>query len=131
MRAVKSTLFIFIFIASLFADVFISEFKATPETNRVTISWTTKAETNVKLFKIMRSNDDRTFIEIESVNAKGPGTHYIVVDENVMFKSSALFYKIKVLDNSNNILEETSSKIVHPNTTGMFRTWGAIKAMFR
>ena len=79
----------------------------------------------------MRSNDDRSFIEIASVTAKGPGSQYTIVDDNVMFKSSALFYKIKALDGSNNLVEETSSKIVHPNTTGMFRTWGAIKAMFR
>jgi len=132
MRQKLTTVFLLVFISSLFAGVVFSEYSATPETDRVTITWTTKSETNIKAFSILRSNDDKTFIELKRINAQGPGTQYTYVDENVVFKDvSPLFYKITAIDRNGRIVEETDGMIVHPNISGIFRTWGAIKAMFR
>ena len=108
-----------------------SEVRAMPGTNRVTVSWITKAETGVHKFVILRSPDDVNYIEITNLSAKGPGTQYEYVDANVMFNDvSPLFYKIRATDQAGKTLDE-SSLIVHPNISGIFRTWGAIKAMFR
>ncbi len=132
MRRIYSTFLLLLFVSSLFAGVIFSEYSATPETDRVTITWSTKSETNISSFAVLRSDDDKTFIELKRVKALGPGTQYTYIDENVVFKGvSAMFYKIKAIDNKGNVADESDAMIVHPNISGIFRTWGAIKAMFR
>lgn len=122
-----------IFPLFLYADSvnIFSECSAIPETNRVTITWVTESETTIRYFAVLRSNDDATYIELKRISPKGPGSRYEFVDENVMFKGvTVLFYKVRALDETGKIIQE-SSLIVHPNISGIFRTWGAIKAMFR
>ncbi len=131
MRRVFVAILILSFAASAYAIAVFSEVNADPDTDKVTISWMTQSETGVKYFKILRSNDDKTYISLERVNPEGPGTRYEYVDENVMFEEiSVVFYKIRAIDQNGQKIDE-SSLIVHPQISGMFRTWGAIKAMFR
>ena len=109
-----------------------SEYSATPANNKVTISWVTKSEVDVRKFVIMSSMDDKLFREAGSMMARGSGGNYTFVDENVMFKDTqTFFYKIRAVKSDNSVVEETESLIVNPNISGIFRTWGAIKAMFR
>ena len=131
MRRILITLMVLSSVSVLFAANIFSEVSAVPSTNRVVINWVTKSETGVQRFVITRSNDDHVYISLKRINAQGPGTLYEYVDENVMFRDfSALFYKVKALDGSGHVIDETSM-IVHPNISGIFRTWGAIKALFR
>ncbi len=116
----------------LFAGIIFSEYSAVPTTDKVTVSWVTTSEEGVRHFIILKSSSQTDFAELKRVKPKGPGTSYDFVDENVMFKSgTALFYKIKAVGENDTVIEETDSMIVHPNISGVFRTWGAIKAMFR
>jgi hypothetical protein len=133
MRRFLSFIIIITFVSSLLATSFVfKEYSAVPESNQVTITWQTKSETGVKQFIVLRSNDDKTFIELTKMNAKGPGISYEYIDKNVMFKgSSALFYKIKAVREDGQLVEETESIMVVPNLSGVYRTWGAIKALFR
>jgi hypothetical protein len=120
-----------VFITSLYAASVFSECSAIPQTDRVVITWITKDESGLKHFAILRSNDDRNYIELKKVNPQGPGTRYEYVDDNVMFKDASVkFYKVRAVGNNGQVLDE-SSLIVHPNISGIFRTWGAIKNMFR
>ncbi len=130
----KTVLISFLVVAatiSVYAASIFSEVTAVPGTNQVHLSWVTKSETNIRQFVILRSNDDKHYVEIKRLAAKGPGTRYEYVDQNVMFKDiSPLFYKIRALDRAGNIMDE-SSLFVHPQISGIFRTWGTIKALFR
>lgn len=120
-----------VFITSLYAASIFSECNAIPETDRVIITWITKEESGLKHFVILRSNDDRNYIELSKVNPQGPGTRYEYVDDNVMFKDASVkFYRVRAVANNGQVLDE-SSLIVHPNISGIFRTWGAIKNLFR
>jgi len=131
MRRIVPVFLILIFVAQLFAANVFSEVNALPSSNKVVLNWITKSESNVRQFMVLRSNDDAIYISLTKKNARGPGTQYEYVDQNVIFKDfSALFYKIRALDANGNIVEETSM-IVHPNISGIFKTWGAIKALFR
>jgi len=132
MRRVLAIFLILIFFTSLYAVSVFTESTAVPQTDRVTITWVTKSESGIKQFAVLRSNDDVNFIELKKVNPQGPGTRYEYVDENVMFKdASVLFYKVRAIGTNGQALDESPSMIVHPNISGIFRTWGAIKAMFR
>ena len=128
-----SLLIISLFITNLFAsdNTTFNEYNAQPDANRVIISWVTKDENQIKHFIIQRSNDDKNFIDLDHVLTKGPGYRYEYIDEDVLFKSGgALFYKVVAVKRDGTKVE-TTSIMVHPNISGIFRTWGAIKAMFR
>ncbi len=133
MRRITPTIFILSLLVSLlFASTIFEEYSATPETNKVTIRWRTSSETDVVMFTILRSMDDQSFNEVNTISAKGQGQDYTFIDENVIFKSSqTFFYKIRAVRSDNSTIEETQSFFVNPNISGIYRTWGAIKAMFR
>jgi hypothetical protein len=133
MRRITPTIFILSLLVSLlFASTIFEEYSATPETNKVTIRWRTGSEADVVKFTILRSMDDQSFNEVNTISAKGQGQDYTFIDENVIFKSSqTFFYKIRAVRSDNSTIEETQSLIVNPNISGIYRTWGAIKAMFR
>ena len=124
-------LIVLLFSAIAFAASIFSEASAVPGTNRVTIKWITSSEINVDKFVVLRSNDDVSYIEITRIIPKGPGTHYEYVDDGVLFKDiSPLFYKLRAVDINGKVVDE-SSMLVHPNISGIFRTWGTLKALFR
>ncbi len=132
MRFKLITIFILILFSVALAQTVFLESSATPSTNRVVVNWKTSSETEVQDFVVMRSADDKLFIELGSLKAQGVGTEYEFTDENVIFKEShSYFYKIKAVRSNGTLIEETQSLMVNPNISGIFRTWGAIKAMFR
>lgn len=116
----------------LFADGYIfTASGAKSETDRVILSWATASEEKVATFIILRGRDKDACTEIHRLNALGPGTQYSYVDREVMFRSvHVMYYKIRAVDANGNIMEEADLSVI-PNVSGMFRTWGTIKAMFR
>jgi DUF1680 family protein len=111
-------------------NVFV-ECSAVPSRNQVKITWVTQAEEGVKYFSVLRSTNDAHYVELARLNPKGPGSQYEFTDKNVMFKDiSVFFYKIRAIGKNGKPLDETSL-IVHPSISDIYRTWGAIKAMFR
>jgi hypothetical protein len=123
------------FTFSFAADNLFKEFSAKPEANKVILSWVTSDESSVKYFLVKRSNDNQaTFIELSKVNSKGAGYKYIYIDTNVFFKANGtVHYKIEAIDQNGQIVEVTplGGGMVHPDITGLFKTWGAIKNIFR
>ncbi|MHB2154235.1 hypothetical protein ACX8XN_07545 [Calditrichota bacterium GD2] len=113
------------------ADNIFVECVATPGNNQVKISWTTRSEENIARFVILRSNNDANYVELTRIAPKGAGSQYEYIDRNVMFKDiSIFFYKVRAVDQNNKTVEEMSL-LVHPSISDIYRTWGAIKAMFR
>lgn len=129
----KNIIILTLLIVSLvFAGTVFVEYSASPGNNQVTIAWRTGSENGVEQFQIHRSTDDNIFIEIGSVDKKGDGSQYEFIDENVIFKGTqTFFYKIRAVKLNGTLVEESQSLIVNPNISGIYRTWGAIKAMFR
>ena len=118
-------------ISFVFADNVFVECSAVPSRNQVKITWITQAEEGIAYFAVLRSTNDAHYIELARLNPKGAGSQYEFTDKNVMFKDiSVYFYKIRAVDKNGKPLDETSL-IVHPSISDIYRTWGAIKAMFR
>jgi uncharacterized GH25 family protein len=121
-----------LFFTLAFANFIFLEYSASPLNNSVLVEWVTKSESGVSKFVILRSTDDQIFNEIGWVGAAGTGQNYSYTDDNVVFRDSqTFFYKLKAVRSNESLIEETQSLIVHPNISGIYRTWGAIKAMFR
>ena len=132
-RYLLYTLFLMLFaVSAAFAGSIFSEYSAEPQQDRVEVKWTTRSEIDADHFSILRSNDNQTFIQLKTVNCAGPGTTYRYTDKDIVFKSvEPKYYKIKAYKKNGELLEETDTMIVHPSISGIFRTWGAIKALFR
>ncbi len=131
-KIIITILCIFCFFSLAFANFIFLEYSATPSNNSVIIEWVTKTEAGVSKYLILRSTDDRNFIEIGFVASAKGSLNYSFTDDNVVFKDTqTFFYKLKAVREDNSLIEETQSLIVHPNISGIYRTWGAIKAMFR
>jgi hypothetical protein len=128
--------FILLFTSFLFADntdgQIFSEYSALPDQNQVVLTWQTKDSFGIRQFVILRSSDDQNFFEIARVSSLGPGVQHKYIDTNVIFNSgSAMFYKIRAIDESGASVGESGSLLVHPSVSTIFRTWGTLKAVFR
>jgi len=132
----KSLIISILLVASLYASEVFTEYSALPEGNQVVINWITKSEVGVKHFAIQRSMNGSNYVELATVDVQGAGHRYQYEDKDVLVNfSGAIFYKIVAIRQNDDgaQLENVASEpmIVHPNISGIFRTWGAIKAMFR
>ena len=107
-------------------------FQASSDGINVTLHWYTEDETNVVRFEVeRRSGTEGEFTSIGTVDPKGSSL-YEYVDNSAFRKIVSLYqYRIKIV--SSNGAPVTYSTIVTVNHTvsGVRRTWGSIKAMFR
>lgn len=124
--------FIFlIFISAVYAGAYIDYFQARSEGEDVRLEWKTGEEINLQNFAIERKTPQSSFTEIAIVNPKGSNSFYSYLDKNAYKSADLLFnYRLKIVDN-NNVVSYSSEVTVSHNVSGVKRTWGSIKAMFR
>ena len=129
------TTFLILFLLSTafaVADIIQSNsFQASSDGANVVLRWVTQDETNVQRFEIERqSGVDGGFAMIGTVVPKGTSA-YEFTDFSALRKSVTIYqYRIKI------VFSNGSSSYVGPITvshtvSGVRRTWGSIKAMFR
>jgi hypothetical protein len=101
----------------------------------VTVRWVTENEQNVLGYEILRStNPNSGFISIINLDAKGASFYEFI--DNTAFKriTTVYCYRIKIkLSNGESYfppLNEPPIAVDH-NVSGVRRTWGSIKALFR
>lgn len=130
----KKQLFIFLTIlsvSSLLGGVFLDFINAKNEGENVRVEWKTSDEKNVKEFLVERKTYQGEFNVLESVKPLGPNSYYSFLDQNAYKVSDVIFiYRIKIVDNDNSVSYTKEVSVSH-NISGVRRTWGSIKAMFR
>ena len=120
-----------IFLVSVFAGAYLDYFHAGSDGDNVLLEWKTEQESNLKQFVIERKTPESSYIGIATVNAEGDNSQYSYVDKSAYKSNDLVFiYRLKLIDNDNttSYSDEVS---VTPNISGIKRTWGSIKAMFR
>ena len=98
----------------------------------VTLRWATEDETNVARFEIERRTGAETdFKSIATVEIKGTSS-YEFVDYSAFKKPATIYqYRIRVVfSNGANPLYTQVLTVSH-TVSGVRKTWGSIKAMFR
>ena len=132
MKLTISLILLFFAVSMAFDNFIFSDYEANPSNNSVLIEWVTKSESGVSQFVILRSLDDKNFGEIDRVESEGAGNNYSYTDDNVLYKDTqSFFYKLRAVRSDDSLIEETQSLLVHPNISGIYRTWGAIKELFK
>jgi hypothetical protein len=124
--------FIFLlFISAIYAGAYIDYFHARSEGEDVRLEWKTGEELNLNKFVIERKTPQSSFVDIATIDPKGSNSYYSYLDKNAYKSNDLLFnYRLKIVDN-NNIISYSSEVTVSHNVSGVKRTWGSIKAMFR
>jgi len=101
--------------------------------DRVTLTWVSGIEDNIREFAILRGRDRDNLSLIATVKSTGNNSTYVYVDENVYKTSGTIYaYGLALIDNSGNqsgII--ANGQAYFENISGVKRTWGSIKALFR
>jgi hypothetical protein len=97
----------------------------------VTVRWVSDDETNVAAYEIQRSVPNGTFQPIATITPKGPSL-YEFVDHSAFMKATTLYqYRIQIISiRGDNPSPSTPVSVSH-SVSGVRRTWGSIKSMFR
>lgn len=133
MKIKKSKYFLvfLLFITAVYAGAYIDYFHARSDGEDVRLEWKTGEENNLQKFVIERKTPQSIFTEIAFVNPKGSNSLYSFIDKNAYKSTDLLFnYRLKIVDNSNQASYSHEVTVSH-SVSGVKRTWGSIKAMFR
>lgn len=130
MKKLNSILLLLLIATFLLANAVITEWKAEPQQNKITLQWRTSSEVNVKKFVVERSTDNNHFVDIGEITARGPGYLYKYEDNELGIINSIFYYRLRIIDLDNSF-QRTDVLTVIPNISSISRTWGSIKALFR
>lgn len=140
----KFTAYILIVVLAtslLFAgDSIIEYFTAKSDGSVITIEWKTSDENAARSFEVERSTTKNIFRKVTTIQAKGNPGFYKYIDSDAFLKNnsddesvlskSVYSYRIKIV-NKDNTSAYTNSVTVTHDVSGIKRTWGMIKEMFR
>ncbi|MFN3695389.1 MAG: hypothetical protein ACK4UV_10305, partial [Ignavibacterium sp.] len=115
-----------------FASAFIQSITARSDGENIIVEWKTGEESSsLSKFVVERKTPNNGFIEIGTVSPKGSNSFYTFVDNNIFKGNDYIFtYRLKIVDNNSQITYSTEVSVSH-SISGVKRTWGSIKAMFR
>jgi hypothetical protein len=122
---------ILVFVSVAFGGAILNYFQVKSDGDNVKLEWQTGTESNVNHFSVQRRTPQTSFVEIATIQPKGNNSFYSYEDQSIYKANDVIFiYQIKIIDNDS----QTSFSIersASPNISGVKRTWGSIKAMFR
>lgn len=141
MKKIKITILTALITAvSLFAaDGFISYFNASSDGSKIKVEWRTGDESQIQKFELERAAKNQSFSKISTLDAKGYSTVYTYSDDEAYKSSSkdaslqsvSLYnYRIKIIKKDNSTEYSNSISVSH-SVSGIKRTWGMIKEMFK
>lgn len=126
--------FLMMVAATLYAGSVIKSgtLQARSDGNNVTIQWGSTDESNVKEYGVeRRSVSGGDFMLISTVKPKGSNSYYEFVDQSAFKTTGTMYqYRIRIVDLNSGISYSDPISVSH-NVSGVKRTWGSLKAMFR
>jgi hypothetical protein len=118
-------------VTAIFAGTFLEYFHGRSEGDDVRLEWKTREEVNLQHFKIERKTPQNSFVEISTVQPKGNNSYYTYLDQSAYKTTEMIFiYRLKIVDTGGQTSYSNEVTVSH-NVSGVKRTWGSIKAMFR
>ncbi len=122
---------LFIIVSTAMAGALLDYFHAQTEGENVKLEWKTTTEANLADFIVQRKTPDTQFTDLVSISPTGNNSVYSYVDQAAYKMTNPIFvYRLKIVDRDGSATY-SSVVSVSPNISGVKRTWGSIKAMFR
>ena len=128
---------ILLIVSSLYGGVKKNSVQAKSNGSTITIWWETDNVSGIQSFKVLRSVSPLSGYEIVGTVYPKDGTSlYSFEDEQPFMKTTTLYYYriATIVDSGSESYEpslDASGVVVDHTTSGVRRTWGSIKAMFR
>lgn len=132
MKFILQNLFvILVVITTAFGGAFLDYFQGRSEGEDIRLEWKTGQENNLDHFAIERRTPQSSYMEIATIEPKGSNSIYYYIDQSAYKTTDIIFvYRLKIVDNDNQLSYSSEVTVSH-NVSGVKRTWGSIKAMFR
>lgn len=114
-------------------------FSARSTGTAITVEWRANTEDNVLQYDIERAGDDQVFRFVATIPAKGSGQAYSYTDNEAFGKQDGpngaiaktyFTYRLKIVNGDKTSSYSNSTGVSH-SVSGIKRTWGMIKEMFR
>ena len=122
---------ILIVFTAVYAGAFLEYFQGRSEGEDIRLEWKTGEEINLQDFKIERKTPNNAYVEIATIEPQGNNSYYTYIDESAYKTEELVFiYRLKIEDSDGNVSYSSEVTVSH-NVSGVKRTWGSIKAMFR
>ncbi len=117
------------------ATVVIDSFTARPQSGAIVIEWRVSREEGVARYELERSSaTSQEFRTLTSLSPKGAPATYTYEDRDVLRPSatqqSVYTYRIKIVGKDGSTSYSQTVTVAY-NVSGVRRTWGMIKEMFR
>lgn len=123
---------------TLAGDVALQSFQARSLGKSVSVEWRSGVETGVVRYEIERAGTDGVFRLVAAVEAKGNGHNYQFTDDEAFGKrddqlviQSNLTYRLRIVRDTKSPASYSNTVVVTHSVSGIKRTWGMIKEMFR
>lgn len=116
--------------------------RANTNGSSITVEWKSVTETSAVRFEIERRSGNQQFRWIANSNPKGAGSVYKYTDESAIMKSTSekisnevlsqaeYYYRVKIVKSDKTYEYSDEAKAI-ADVSGIKRTWGMIKEMFR
>jgi hypothetical protein len=116
---------------AVFAGTFLEYFHGRSEGDDIRLDWKTREEVDLQNFKIERKTPQSSFVEITTIQPKGSNSYYSYLDQTTYKPTDMVFiYRLKIVSTNGQASYSNEVTVSH-NVSGVKRTWGSIKAMFR
>jgi hypothetical protein len=124
-------LVIILLTTAVFAGTFLEYFQGRSDDEDIILEWKTREEADLQNFKVERKTPQSSYVEIATIQPKGSYSYYTYVDQSAYKSQNMMFiYRLKIVDNSGQVSYSNEVSVSH-SVSGVKRTWGSIKAMFR
>jgi len=132
MKIRVSYIFTILLIATaVLAGTFLEYFQGRSEGEDIRLEWKTREEVNLQHFKVERKTPQSSFVDITTIQPKGSNSYYTYLDQSAYKTDNMLFiYRLKIIDTNGQASYSNEVSVSH-SVSGVKRTWGSIKAMFR
>jgi hypothetical protein len=121
------------FVGTIFAGASLFYFNASSENGNIKLEWKSQEEKDIRSYVVQRKSPTSVFIDIATIQPKGNNSYYSYTDESAYKSQDLLFiYRLKIVDDDAARTTSYSHEVtVSHSISGVKRTWGSIKAMFR
>ncbi|MBK6290550.1 MAG: hypothetical protein IPH85_05085 [Ignavibacteria bacterium] len=126
-------------VAGVAVQVTLQYFQAKSNGTSVSLEWKSNNEPDLVQYEIERAGEDNAFRYIATVQAKGNNQSYTYRDDEAFGKRDGndgsvarnyFTYRLKMIGADQNTSYSNTVGVTH-NVSGIKRTWGMIKEMFR
>lgn len=141
MRIKIFILALFLSCTSLFAaEISLDYLTAKSDGKTITIEWKSSTERSISRYEVERATTEQPYRYVAQVDARGGQSSYRYTDEDAFMKQNGdnpsvaqltkYSYRLKYIGSDNSVSYSNTVSVAH-NVSGVRRTWGMIKEIFR